>query len=326
MKVLSRRTVLTGAAAATLAAPAATQVHGAAAPAGKQAPSYYRYKVGDYEITAISDGARPVKLDTNPYRNVELKDVQGALEAAYMPKDQVSIFFNTTLVNTGSKLVLIDTGNGPRGGPATGHVAANLAAAGVDPKAIDIVIISHFHGDHIGGLRGADEALAFPNAEIKVPAKEWAYWSDDGNMSRAAQGSNLATTHQNVRRIFGPIAGKLTKYEWGSEVAPGITALDTNGHTPGHTSFVVASGSGKMVVQSDVTAHVALLFVRNPDWHAGGDMDGPQAATARRKLYDMIASERTLISGYHFPFPAAGYIEKDGNSYRFVPVQWNPVL
>jgi hypothetical protein len=137
MTEVTRRTILTGAAAAALAAPAATQVHAAAPPAGKQAPSYYRYKVGDYEITAISDGARPVKLDTNPYRNVELKDVQGALEAAYMPKDQVSIFFNTTLVNTGSKLVLIDTGNGPRGGPATGHVAANLAAAGVDPKAID---------------------------------------------------------------------------------------------------------------------------------------------------------------------------------------------
>jgi glyoxylase-like metal-dependent hydrolase (beta-lactamase superfamily II) len=325
MTAVTRRTLLTGAAAA-LAAPAATQVHAAAPPAGKQAAGYYRYKVGTYEVTAITDGVRNVKLERSPYPTVKLEDVQAALEAAFMPKDQASIPFNPTLVNTGSKLVLIDTGNGPGRDPTTGLVAANLAAAGVDPKSIDIILISHFHGDHIGGLRTADGALAFPNAEIKVPAKEWAYWMDDGNMGRAAEGSNLANNHRNVRRIFSSIADKVAKYEWGSEVAPGITALDSNGHTPGHTSFVVTSGSGKLVVQGDVTAHVALLFVRNPDWHAGGDMNGPQAAATRRKLYDMMAAERTQITGYHFPFPAAGYIEKDDKGYRFVPVAWNPVL
>jgi glyoxylase-like metal-dependent hydrolase (beta-lactamase superfamily II) len=325
MTALSRRIVLTGAAAVALV-PAVRPVHAAAPPAGKQAAGYYRYKIGDYEVTAITDGVRNVKLDKSPYPSVKLEDVQGALEASFMPKDQVSIPFNPTLVNTGSKLVLIDTGNGPGRDATTGMVATNLAAAGVDPKSIDIILISHFHGDHIGGLRTADGALAFPNAEIKVPAKEWAYWMDDGNMSRAAQGSNLANNHRNVRRIFGSIAEKVTKYEWGREVAPGITAVDSNGHTPGHTSFVVASGSGKLVVQGDVTAHVALLFVRNPDWHAGGDMDGAQAVATRRKLYDMMAAERTQITGYHFPFPAAGYMEKAGTGYRFVPTQWNPML
>jgi glyoxylase-like metal-dependent hydrolase (beta-lactamase superfamily II) len=324
MTRLTRRTVLTGAAAAFAipSAPGRT----AAPPVGKQAAGYYRYKVGDYEVTAITDGVRHVKLERSPYPTVKLEDVQAALEASFMPKDQVAVPFNPTLVNTGSKLVLIDTGNGPGRDPTTGMVAANLAAAGVDPKSVDIILISHFHGDHIGGLRTADGALAFPNAEIKVPAKEWAYWMDDGNMSRAAQGSNLANNHRNVRRIFGSIAERVIKYEWGSEVAPGITAIDSHGHTPGHTSFVVASGSGKLVVQGDVTAHVGLLFVRNPDWHAGGDMDGQQAATTRRKLYDMVAAERTQITGYHFPFPAAGYIEKAGNGYRFVPAAWNPML
>ena len=118
----------------------------------------------------------------------------------------------------------------------------------------------------------------------------------------------------------------MTKYEWGKELVPGIAALDTNGHTPGHTSHLITSGSGKLLVQADVTAHVALLFVRNPNWQAGGDMDGPQAVATRRKLYDMLAADRVLMSGYHLPFPALGYIEKDGQGYRFNPLPWNPTI
>ncbi len=327
MTELNRRTVLAGAAAATAMGPlAAVTPAGAAAPAsGKQAPGYYRYKVGDFEVTAILDGVRQVKLGTSPARNAKLEDVQALLAASRLPTDQVGYYFHPTLVNTGSKLVLLDTGNGPGSLQAgTGMTPANLAAAGVDPTTIDIVVISHFHGDHISGLRTADGALAYPNAEIKIPAKEWAYWSDEGNASRAPQGQQ--NTFQNTKRIFGPIADKVTRYEWGKEVAPGITAIDSNGHTPGHTSFVIASGNGKALIQADVTAGYAPLFVTNPGWHAGGDMDGPQAVQSRRKLYDMLAAERMLVSGYHFPFPSLGYIDKAGDGYRLIPVNWNPVL
>jgi glyoxylase-like metal-dependent hydrolase (beta-lactamase superfamily II) len=326
MTELTRRTILAGAAAAATAPLAATSsVRAAAPPAGKQAPSYYRYKVGDYEVMAILDGVRQVKVDAAAPRNVKLEEVQSLLAASFLPTDQFGYYFHPTLVNTGSKLVLIDTGNGPGSLQAgTGMTPGNLAAAGVDPKTIDIVVISHFHGDHISGLRTADGALAYPNAEIKVPAKEWAFWSDEGNMSRAPQ--NQQPTFQNTKRIFGSIADKLTKYEWGTEVAPGITALDTNGHTPGHTSFVIASGAGKALIQADVTAGYAPLFVANPGWHASGDMDGPQAEQTRRRLYDMLAADRMLVSGYHFPFPSLGYMEKAGNGYRLIPVNWNPVL
>ena len=325
MTGFSRRTVLAGAAASAAAPLTMTSAHAAAPPVGKQVPSYYRYKVGDYELTAILDGVRQVKLENSPARNARLEDVQAVLAVSFLPTDHVGYYFHPTVVNTGSKLVLIDTGNGPGSVQAgTGMTPAIFAAAGIDPRTIDVVIISHFHGDHISGLRSADGALAYPNAEIKVPAKEWVFWSDEGNASRAPQ--NQQPTFQNSKRIFGSIADKLTRYEWGSEVAPGITALDTHGHTPGHTSFVIASGSGKVLIQADVTAGYAPLFVTNPDWHAGGDMDGPQAVSSRRKLYDMLAAERMMISGYHFPFPSLGHIEKAGNAYRLIPAGWNPVL
>src|SRR5262249_37327107 len=149
--------------------------------------------------------------------------------------------FNPIVVNTGAKLVLIDTGYGPGLGPTVGLLPSTLAAAGFDPKAIDIVLISHLHGDHILGLKTPDGALAFPNAEIKVPAIDWAFWMNDDNMSRAPEGFTKTSFGFN-RKIFSNLADKVTRYEWGREVAPGITAVETSGHTPGHTSFVIASG------------------------------------------------------------------------------------
>jgi glyoxylase-like metal-dependent hydrolase (beta-lactamase superfamily II) len=312
MQDLTRRKLLAGAAVATAAltmpVPASAQT---AAPA--KGPNFHRQKIGSYEVTTFSDGVRTAKLEASPARNAKLEDVQASLEALKMPKDEITVPFNPNLVNTGSQLILIDTGRGP----GMGSLAANLAAANVDPKSINIVLISHFHGDHIGGLLTAEGAPAFPNAEIKVGAAEYAYWMDDGEMSRAPETRQPA--FKNVRRIFGPIANKVTKFEWGKEVAPGITTVDTTGHSPGHCSFVVASGSGKMMVQGDVTSGVGALFVRNPGWHPGGDMDVEKGIAARRKLFDMLAAERMLSTSYHMPFPGAGYFEKAGDGYRFVP-------
>ena len=326
MSELTRRGALAGAAAATLAPLAMpTTVRAAAPMSGQQAPSFYRYKVGSYELTVILDGVRPVKLDNSPIRNAALDEVKAVLAASHLPTDVLGFYFHPTVVNTGSKLVLIDSGNGPGSRQnGTGRLPDNLASAGIDPKAIDVVIISHFHGDHISGLRTADGALAFPNAEIMVPAKEWAFWTDEGAASRAPQGQQA--TFQNSKRIFGPIADKVSKFEWGKELLPGITSRDTNGHTPGHTSFVIASGSASVLYQADVTAGFAPLQFHNPGWLVGGDMDANQAVATRRKLYDQLAADKMLLSGYHIPFPSLGYIEKAGNGYRFVPAAWNPVI
>lgn len=320
MTTVSRRDVLAGAAAVAVsgAAPIASAVAqtAAATPEG-----VHRFKVGDIEVTSILDGVRRVKLGASPTRSASFEQFQEALAADKLPRDEIMPVFHPLLVKSGGKLIMVDTGNGPRTLAAgTGLTPQRLAAAGIDAKQIETVLISHFHGDHIGGLVTLDGAPAFPNAEIKVPLDEWNYWLDDSNMNKAAEGSNLRNAHGNVRRVFGAIPGKnLTKYESGKEVAPGITALATPGHTPGHTSFVIASGSGKLLVQADVTSGIALVFVRNPDWFGGGDMDGPMAVATRRKLYDMLAAEKMPMSGYHLPFPALGRMEKSGGGYSFVP-------
>jgi glyoxylase-like metal-dependent hydrolase (beta-lactamase superfamily II) len=327
MTELNRRDLLVGgaAAAAALAAPQlACPALASAPPAGRQAPAFYRTKVGDIEATQFADGARTFPMPATFVRNVPHEQALAAAEAAYMPKGMVTVPFNPIVLNTGGKLVLIDAGNGPGAQPAAGHLLANMAAAGIDPGAIDIVVLSHLHPDHINGIKKADGTLAFPNAEIKAPAQDWAFWMSDENAGKA-QNDMMKGYFGNVRKILSDIAGKVTRYEWGKEVASGVTALDTSGHTPGHTSFVVASGNAKMLVQSDVT-NIPELFLRNPDWHVMFDVDPEKAVQTRRKFYDMAAAEKTLVAGFHFSFPSMGYVEKDGTGYRLVPVRWAPVL
>jgi glyoxylase-like metal-dependent hydrolase (beta-lactamase superfamily II) len=325
---LSRRTLLSAAATAAAAAvvvPCSAPPARAVAPmSGKQAPNYYRHKVGEFEVTVLSDGARAIPLPPTFVRNVKIEEVLKVAEAAYMPKGSIVAPFNPMVVNTGSKLVLIDTGYGPGVAPTVGLMPATLAAAGFDPKAIDIVLISHMHGDHILGLKNPDGSLAFPNAEIKVSAADWSHWMSDDNMGKASDGFQKASFGFN-RKIFGNLRDKVTRYEWGKEVAPGITAMDTSGHTPGHTSFVIASGNSKLFFQADVSI-VPDLFLKNPDWHVMFDSDAEKAVRTRRRVYDVMAAEKTLVAGYHFPFPGLGYVEKAGKAYRLVPAAWNPVL
>jgi glyoxylase-like metal-dependent hydrolase (beta-lactamase superfamily II) len=322
---LTRRTLLAGAGAAAISAPLAGAARAAAPAAGKQAPGFYRYKVGDYELTQIADGARSFPIPDTFVRNAPKEQALGAAETAYMPKGMVTVPFNPVVINTGSKLVLIDTGFPPGTAPTIGLLQSNMAAAGIDPKAIDIVVLSHLHPDHINGIKTPAGALAFPNAEIKAPAVEWAFWMSDENRAKFQGNQMMKDYFDNARKVVSDIAGKVTRYEWGKEVAPGITSIETPGHTPGHTSFMIASGSGRLLVQSDVT-NIPELFLRNPDWHVMYDFDGDQAAATRHRFYDMAAVEKSLIAGFHFSFPSLGHVEKDGPRYRLVPVAWNATL
>jgi glyoxylase-like metal-dependent hydrolase (beta-lactamase superfamily II) len=324
MNNLSRRAVLAGAAATALA-PLATSACAAAPASGAQAPSFYRYKVGSYECTSIADGARSFPMPDNWVRNVAKPEALAAAEAAYMPKGMVTVPFNPQVINTGSKIVLIDTGNGPIPNAPVGKLVPNMMAAGIDPKSVDIVIISHLHPDHANGIRTADGGLAFPNAEIKVPAQDWAFWMSDENMAKAQGNEMMKNYFANTRKVFAGLMDKVTKYDWDKEVAPGITSIATPGHTPGHTSFAVASGSARVLIQSDVT-NIPEFFLRHPDWHVAYDVDPVMAAATRHKFYDMAAAEKATVVGFHFAFPSIGHVEKDGTGYRLVPIAWNPVL
>jgi glyoxylase-like metal-dependent hydrolase (beta-lactamase superfamily II) len=333
MNDLSRRHLLAGAAAAgaatALAPLGAVTARAAAPPVATQAPGFYRYKVGTVECTSINDGARTFPLPDKFVTNAPKEEALATAEAAYMPKGMVTVPFNPQLINTGSKLVLIDSGNGiatyePTKG-AVGRTMQNLAAAGVDPKNIDVVLMSHLHPDHTNGIRAADGSMAFPNAEIMVPAKDWEFWMSDENAAKAQSNEMMKNYFANVKKVYAGIESKVTKYDWGKEVAPGITAIAAPGHTPGHTAFAVASGGSKVLIQSDVT-NIPKLFLCNPGWHVVFDVDPASAQETRHKFYDMAAAEKATIVGFHFTFPSIGHVEKDGTKYRLIPAAWNPVL
>jgi glyoxylase-like metal-dependent hydrolase (beta-lactamase superfamily II) len=324
MTEITRRSALTGtltAGAALAAAPLATTTTAqAAAPvAGKAGSAFYRHKIGDIEVTQLSDGTASFPLADTFVRNVPKDQVEKALAASYLPTDKMTVFFNPMMLNTGGKLVLIDTGNAPNPNGPVGLTQSNMIASGVDPKNIDLVVISHFHGDHIAGLRNADGSLAYPNAEVKVPAAEYAFWMSDENMNKAPDAMKGA--FQLVRKVFGDMGSRLTQYEMDKEVAPGLTPFATLGHTPGHTSFALQSGKDRLLIQSDVTNNPAL-FVRNPGWHVMYDMNPQQAEETRRRFFDRASADRTLIAGFHYPFPCLGYVEKEDTGFRLVPAPW----
>ncbi len=326
---MTRRSVLAGAAAATALTPlAAMPVRAQAPQSTKQAPGFYRYKVGTTEVTAVTDGAFANPLTDTFIRNVKREDVNKALEAMYLDKDKVTVPYTPIVVNTGSKLIVIDTGLGPalyeqRKG-IVGQFHTNLAAAGIDRNAVDTVIISHFHGDHINGLVTADNKPAFPNAEVMVPAGEWKFWNDTGEESKATGNVLVEGNFKNIKRVFGALGNKVTQYEAGKEVVPGITSMATYGHTPGHVSHVISSGNSKVMVQADVTN--VPLFVQNPGWFIQFDMDPVVAEATRRRFYDMLVAEKMLVQGFHYPFPSLGHVEKAGSGYRVIPVPWNPTI
>jgi glyoxylase-like metal-dependent hydrolase (beta-lactamase superfamily II) len=325
---LARREFLTGTAATTAAlymGLTPSELRAAAPAVGKQNAGFYRYKIGDFEVTQLADGARTFPMPDTFVVNQKKEDALAAAEAGYMPKGQVTVPFNPMVVNTGSKLVVIDTGNGlgafEQSKGVVGQMNANMTAAGIDPNNVDIVVVSHFHGDHMNGLKKADGSPVYPKAEIMVPAAEHAFWSDEANASKA-NGFNKPN-FPNVKKAFDGL--KVTQFEAGKDIAPGITSIATPGHTPGHTAFAIQSGSGKLLIQGDVT-NIPALFVRNPDWHVVFDNDPAMAQATRHKFYDMAAAEKTLVAGYHFSFPSVGYIEKDGKGYRLVPVAWQPTI
>jgi glyoxylase-like metal-dependent hydrolase (beta-lactamase superfamily II) len=326
MPAMTRRAFVgsaAGAAASTLAGSADGPAAANTRAAINQVPGVYRFKLGSYQLTALYDGIWYRPIGDTFIRNAAFAEVERALDAAFMPHDKLATPFTTLIVNTGRMLVLIDTGTGGQIAPSAGMVTANLAAAGIAPQAVDRIVISHFHPDHINGIKDKNNALLFPNAEIMVPATEWAYWMDDANLNAAP--ADLKLTFRNQRRVFADIARRVTRFEPGQEVAPGIEALAAPGHTPGHTVFAIHSDGQSLLVLGDTAQHPAI-FARHPDWQAAFDIDGDAAVATRKALFDRAAADRMLVTGYHFPFPASGHLFKTAAGYDFVQAEWQPTL
>ena len=320
--MLSRRSFLTGTALAASAA-ALARPAGAVAPlSSAQGPGVFRYKLGDYQLTALYDGTWFLPIDDKFVRNASGADVNQALADAFLAPSVLPISFTALLVNTGSKLILIDTGTAGQITDSAGSMLANLAAAGIAPSAIDTILISHFHPDHIDGIKTKDGNKVFANAEIWVPEPEWSYWMNDAHMAGVPK--SVHGYFLNARRIFGDIAKELRQFKPGEEVAPGIVSIPAYGHTPGHTAFAIHSGNQSMLVMSD-TVRNPYLFARHPDWQPIFDMDGPLAVQARRAMLDRAAADRMLVEAFHFPFPACGHMIKTATGYELVPVEWQPL-
>ena len=278
---------------------------------------FHRYSVGSIEVTALYDGVWEKPHDPAFIRNASVDETKVALTASGMPTDFVPIPFTPNMLKVGGQVVLIDTGTGGQtGGPKAGLYMKHLAAAGVDPASVNHILISHFHPDHIFGLmtKAPENKAVFPNAIVHVPSVEYTFWMDPGIERLPEARRPLA---RRVQEMFPLFKDKVKPFEGGAELLPGVRSVDAHGHTPGHTVFHVSSASDQLLVLGDVT-NIPALFARNPGWHAAFDQDAAMAETTRRKLLDRAVADKTKVAGYHFPFPAAGTIVKDGSGYVFV--------
>lgn len=315
--IIDRRT--TFGAALALAMPAllpGREASAQAAPA-PDSPVFHRFRVGALTVTVVTDGSN-VRDDVTRglVVNATPEQVGAALRAAGHQGVAMRNPFNVTFVETPRGLVALDVGTGGFPNSDTGTLHANMRTAGLDPARVTLIAHTHFHGDHIGGLTRSDGTAVFPQAQVTVPEREWSFWTDAGEESRASEGRRPGFA--NVRRRFAPYEARVTRFAPNAEIAPGIRSVPTPGHSPGHTSFVVHDGNAQALIIGDAITTPAF-FLPNPEWYPSFDMDPPTAVDTRKRLLDRAATERMPVVGYHFPMPATGRVERAGTGYRLVP-------
>jgi glyoxylase-like metal-dependent hydrolase (beta-lactamase superfamily II) len=310
-------------AVATLAFTGATSGNAyAAAPMVKiSAPAYYRAMLGDFEITALCDGILPVPVE-KIMTNTTPDKVKAQLAKHYL-KTPLDFSVNAFLVNSGSKLVLIDTGTGGSFGPTAGTLIANLKAAGYQPEQVDEIYITHMHGDHIGGLL-ADGKAAFPNAIVRADKGDADYWLNQANMDKAP--ADAKGGFKGAMMVFEPYikTGHFRPFEGETKLVPGVTALPQHGHTPGHSTYMVESKGEKLLLWGDLM-HVAAVQFEHPEVTIQFDSDSKAAAAQRKKVFADAAKQGYLIGAAHISFPGLGHMRADGKGYRWEPVNYTPV-
>jgi len=282
----------------------------------------HAYNVGEIEIVAVADGERTAPLAEGFVLNAPFDEVKQAYVAYGLPAGHGNTPFNPTVIRTGGKTVLVDTGMGAAAaaqpGATAGFLMRHLAAIGIAPEDVDIVIVSHFHGDHVNGLVAPEGGSAFPRAEITVPANEWSFWMDDDERARASPG-RMQDLFANNHRVFDRLAERVRTHAWDEEVVPGVNAIGTPGHSIGHTSYLVTSRAESVFLIQDVSNHPALS-VEHPGWHLAFDQDPVAAELTRRRTLAWLARTKLPVQGFHFPFPGRATIEAVGNAYRAAPL------
>ncbi len=302
---LTRRAAL-GAAAALPFASAATPLLAAGAETKANSTIAKSFQLGGFTVTTLLDGSLPRDGAKDIFGGgASDEDFAKVSADNFISPEVAQFFFTPTLVNTGSELVLFDTGLGQ------GGIQSALADAGVTPDQIDVVVITHMHPDHIGGMT-TDDAPTFANARYVTASPEYDFWAvqDAGNR-----------VGDLVAAKVTPLAEKMTFVEDGGEVASGITAVAAYGHTPGHTVYHLESNGQRLVLTADLANHYVWSFA-HPEWEVRFDMDKAAATASRRNVLGMLAADKVPMIGYHMPFPAAGFVETRGEGFRFVPVSY----
>jgi glyoxylase-like metal-dependent hydrolase (beta-lactamase superfamily II) len=280
-------------------------------PAG---PGFKKYQVGDIEVISLYDGVWEKPHDEKLIKGASVDETKAALKAGGLTDAFVPIPFTVLAVKTAGRLMLIDAGTGGQaGGPKTGLLAQSMAAAGLDPKDVKTILVSHFHGDHVFGLMAKDtNAPIFPDAEIIVPAAELKWWTQplesipEGRRPNAQRVQATLQNWKNVKAVDGE-----------ADVAPGVRIVPAHGHTQGHAIYLISSGNKQLMATCDVTI-IHALFAKHPDWQIVFDHVPDEAVATRRKVFDRAIAEKAMVAGYHWGLPNVGTIAKDGSGYAFV--------
>ncbi len=305
-----RRHVLAGFAAAGAAAVLpALPLQAATAP--------FRRKLGEMEVSVFSDGTLMVPQsfalpETPP------AEVSALLKAASQPAELPPAQTNVTLVRAGNELILIDAGSGPNFQPTAGKLVENLEAVGIDPGKITKVVFTHAHADHLWGAEDdLDDGGRFPNARYIISAREWDFWIDPKTAEQAPdwlKGMALGTA-----RILKKLESKIERRKEGDTLAPGVSYLESAGHTPGHMCVMLENGKERLLVGGDIFNNGVISFAK-PDWPVGADFDRERGAATRKKLLGMLASEKMPLIAFHVAWPGHGTVEASGTAYRFNPL------
>ena len=286
--------------------------------AGTPAPGFARIMLGDFEITPLSDGTADLPMDQLLQQKADA--TRAALKQDYLTLP-LETSTNAFLVNTGARLVLVDTGAGGFFGPTLGKLAANLKAAGYRPEQVDEIYITHLHPDHVGGLSENGQRV-FPNAVVRAAKADSDYWLNQANAAKAP--ADKQGFFQPAMQSLGPYvqAGRFKAIERDGELVAGISALSAAGHTPGHTVYQVQSRGLTLLLIGDLV-HVASVQMAHPEVTIGFDSDGKRAYAARRKFFDAAGKEGELVGGAHLQFPGLGRLAPQGQAYRWVPLNYS---